>query len=55
MASKRNAALEAMIEEATVDAYNDDELGCEIGIESGQLAAILVKGTAKANLKIALS
>ena len=23
--SKRNAALEAMIEEATVDAYNDDE------------------------------
>ena len=25
MASKRNAALEAMIEEATVDAYGDDE------------------------------
>ena len=25
MAAKRNAALEAMIEEATVDAYNDDE------------------------------
>src|SRR5262245_27876862 len=25
MASKRNAALDAMIEEATVDAYNDDE------------------------------
>ncbi len=25
MASKRNAALEAMIEEATIDAYNDDE------------------------------
>ena len=25
MAPKRNAALEAMIEEATVDAYNDDE------------------------------
>src|SRR4051794_14167338 len=25
VASKRNAALEAMIEEATVDAYNDDE------------------------------
>jgi hypothetical protein len=25
MASKRNTALEAMIEEATVDAYNDDE------------------------------
>lgn len=25
MASKRSAALEAMIEEATVDAYNDDE------------------------------
>jgi hypothetical protein len=25
MASKRNATLEAMIEEATVDAYNDDE------------------------------
>ena len=25
MASKRTAALEAMIEEATVDAYNDDE------------------------------
>ena len=25
MASKRNAALEAMIEEATVDAYNEDE------------------------------
>lgn len=25
MAAKRNATLEAMIEEATVDAYNDDE------------------------------
>jgi hypothetical protein len=25
MAPKRNASLEAMIEEATVDAYNDDE------------------------------
>jgi len=25
MASKRNATLETMIEEATVDAYNDDE------------------------------
>jgi hypothetical protein len=25
VASKRTAALEAMIEEATVDAYNDDE------------------------------
>jgi hypothetical protein len=25
MAPKRNAAFEAMIEEATVDAYNDDE------------------------------
>jgi hypothetical protein len=25
MASKRNAALEAMIEDATVDAYGDDE------------------------------
>jgi hypothetical protein len=25
MAPRRNAALEAMIEEATVDAYNDDE------------------------------
>lgn len=25
MASKRNAAIEAMIEEATVDAYNDSE------------------------------
>jgi hypothetical protein len=25
VASKRNAAIEAMIEEATVDAYNDDE------------------------------
>jgi hypothetical protein len=25
MASKRNTVLEAMIEEATVDAYNDDE------------------------------
>jgi hypothetical protein len=25
MASKRNATFEAMIEEATVDAYNDDE------------------------------
>ena len=25
MASKRNAALEAMIEQATVDAYGDDE------------------------------
>jgi hypothetical protein len=25
MASKRSAALDAMVEEATVDAYNDDE------------------------------
>jgi hypothetical protein len=25
MASKRTSALEAMIEDATVDAYNDDE------------------------------
>ena len=25
MAPKRNAALEAIIEKATVDAYNDDE------------------------------
>jgi hypothetical protein len=28
VASKRTAALEAMIEEATVDAYNDDEQAC---------------------------
>ena len=30
------------------------EFGCEVGVESGQLTAILVKGTAKANLKVTL-
>ncbi|MFD2473659.1 CU044_2847 family protein [Amycolatopsis silviterrae] len=30
------------------------EFGCEIGVESGQLTAILVKGTAKANVKVSL-
>ncbi|VVJ18360.1 Uncharacterised protein [Amycolatopsis camponoti] len=30
------------------------EFGCEIGVESGQLTAILVKGTAKANVKVTL-
>ncbi|GAA3948389.1 CU044_2847 family protein [Actinoplanes auranticolor] len=28
------------------------ELGCDIGVESGKLTAVLVKGTAKANIKI---
>jgi hypothetical protein len=30
------------------------EFGCEVGMESGQLTAILVKGTAKANLKVTM-
>jgi hypothetical protein len=30
------------------------ELGLEIGIESGKLTTLLVKGTGKANLKIAM-
>ncbi|MGW4060007.1 CU044_2847 family protein [Amycolatopsis sp. NPDC004747] len=30
------------------------EFGCEVGVESGQLTAILVKGTAKANVKVTL-
>jgi hypothetical protein len=30
------------------------ELGFELGVESGQLTALLVKGTGKANLKITL-
>ncbi len=30
------------------------ELGLEIGVEAGQLTALLVKGTGKANLKITL-
>lgn len=28
------------------------EFGCEVGIEAGNLTAILVKGAAKANLKV---
>jgi len=30
------------------------EFGCEIGVESGKLTAILVKGTAKANVKVTM-
>ncbi|MEV6871967.1 CU044_2847 family protein [Amycolatopsis sp. NPDC051128] len=30
------------------------EFGCEAGMESGRLTAILVKGTAKANLKVTM-
>jgi hypothetical protein len=30
------------------------EFGCEVGTESGQLTAILLKGTAKANLKVTM-
>jgi len=30
------------------------EFGCEVGVETGQLTAILVKGTSKANLKVTL-
>jgi hypothetical protein len=30
------------------------EFGCEVGLESGKLAAILVKGTGKANFKVSL-
>ncbi|MFJ9560108.1 CU044_2847 family protein [Streptomyces fuscichromogenes] len=30
------------------------EFGCEIGVESGKLTAVLVKGSAKANVKIVL-
>jgi hypothetical protein len=30
------------------------EFGCEVGIASGKLTAILVKGTAKANFKVSL-
>ncbi|ONI90722.1 hypothetical protein ALI22I_11495 [Saccharothrix sp. ALI-22-I] len=28
------------------------EFGCEVGVESGKLTAILVKGSAKANIKV---
>src|SRR5690242_7739006 len=35
--------------------YASVEFGLEIGIESGQLTALLVKGTGTANLKITLS
>jgi hypothetical protein len=31
------------------------ELGLEVGLEAGQLTALLVKGTGKANLKISLT
>jgi len=31
------------------------ELGVEIGVESGKLTALIVKGTGKANLRIALT
>jgi Trypsin-co-occurring domain 1 len=31
------------------------ELGLEVGVESGQLTALLVKGSGKANLKITLT
>lgn len=30
------------------------EFGCEVGLESGKLTAILVKGTGKANFKVSL-
>lgn len=30
------------------------ELGCEVAVESGKLTALLVKGSAKANLKLTL-
>ncbi|QXV59141.1 CU044_2847 family protein [Amycolatopsis sp. TNS106] len=30
------------------------EFGCELGVESGKLTAILVKGTAKATVKVTL-
>ena len=30
------------------------EFGCSIGVESGQLTALLVKGSANANLKVSL-
>jgi hypothetical protein len=35
--------------------YASVEFGLEIGVESGQLTALLVKGTGTANLKITLS
>lgn len=28
------------------------EFGCEVGVESGRLTAVLVKGSAKANIKV---
>ncbi len=31
------------------------ELGLEVGVEAGQLTALLVKGSGKANLKISLT
>ncbi len=31
------------------------ELGLEVGVEAGQLTALLVKGTGKANLKVSLT
>ncbi|MEV7046186.1 CU044_2847 family protein [Amycolatopsis sp. NPDC051061] len=30
------------------------EFGCEVGLESSQLTAMLIKGSAKANLKVTL-
>ncbi|MFI6025880.1 CU044_2847 family protein [Amycolatopsis magusensis] len=30
------------------------EFGCEVGVESGKLTAILVKGTGKANIKVTM-
>lgn len=30
------------------------EFGCEVGVESGKLTAILVKGTGKANVKVTM-
>lgn len=30
------------------------EIGCEVSVESGRLTAMLVKGSAKANLKVTL-
>jgi Trypsin-co-occurring domain 1 len=30
------------------------EFGCEVGVESGKLTTVLVKGTAKANVKVTM-
>ena len=45
--------LKAVLDQVKPDSASI-EFGVEVGLESGQLTAIIVKGTGKANLKITL-